>query len=219
MKMYRLDIQFYSPCVFYDPPILDSIIAYCLERENNDRLAFFAGRSSTREFIGVKKLPELIEFYQDIPLTTQLQFKSDAPIWMDSWKTRFDFRHHRYMEKKSSNIINASSGKYRSFNVPLQARLIQSGYFVFIGEGLQVYELLKKWIFAIGKKPSEGFGVIDKMSLMRFTGFKETFILERRPIPSRIAKDLDIGGFERMAAWKPPYWRKENHVLCITPEL
>ncbi len=217
MEGYKLHVTFYSPCVFYHRPILDSILSYCLQRESQNHLGYFAGTWRDREFVGVDRLPEVLAFYEEIPLTTQLQYDENTPVYMDSWKKRFEPKYQHLADfGDAKRRINTSSGQYRSYNMPLPAKVIQKGWFGFIGDGDRVLDLMNRWIWAIGKKPSEGFGVIEGMNLRQWD-VKEIEVLSRRPVPMEIAQTLGLRGVEQYCAWRPPYWGRRNHARCLVP--
>lgn len=217
MTGYRLDVTFYSPCVFYHRPILDSILSYCLQRESHRHVGYYAGTWRDREFEGINRLPEIIAFKGDIPLTTFMQFDQKQPMYIDSWKKRFEPKYARLADfGKARRRIDTSSGQYRSFNMPLQAHVIQAGWFYFIGGGMTVKRLLDKWIWAIGKKPSEGFGVIDHLEVSMWDLIPRD-ILAARPVPIEIAREIDLPGVEQYCAWRPPYWDRKNHARCMVP--
>jgi len=217
MQGYKLHVTFYSPCVFYHRPILDSILSYCLQRESQNHLGYYAGTWRDREFEGINRLPEVIAFQREIPMTTFLQYGGNIPVYMDSWKKRFEPKHvHLADFGKARRRIDTTSGQYRSFNMPLSAKVIQDGWFGFIGDGERVLELMNRWIWAIGKKPSEGFGVIDSIRLEPWVCAAKD-ILALRPVPIDVAKEWELNGIEQFCAWRPPYWGRRNHARCIVP--
>jgi len=73
MQGYKLNITFYSPCVFHHPPMLDAILSYCLQRESHRHIGYYAGTWRDREYDGINRLPEVLAFHGEIPLATRLQ--------------------------------------------------------------------------------------------------------------------------------------------------
>lgn len=217
MRGYKLNLTFYSPCVFHHPPMLDAILSYCLQRESHRHIGYYAGTWRDREYDGINRLPEVLAFHGEIPLATRLQYDANAPMYADSWKKRFEPKYASLADfGKAKRRIDTSSGQYRSFNMPLPARVIQEAWFFFIGDGTRVQELLDRWIWAIGKKPSEGFGVIKNITLHPWD-INELEVLSMRPVPVEIAQSLGIQGMEQYCAWRPPYWGRRNHARCVVP--
>ena len=197
--------------------MLDAILSYCLQRENHRHIGYYAGTWRNREFDGINRLPEVLGFHGEIPLATRMQYDAGAPIYADSWKKRFEPKYAILADfGKAKRRIDTSSGQYRSFNMPLPARVIQEAWFFFIGDGTRVQELLDRWIWAIGKKPSEGFGVIKNITLHPWD-INELEVLSMRPVPVEIAQSLGIQGMEQYCAWRPPYWGRRNHARCVVP--
>ena len=223
MKGYKFTARFYSPPVFFDPPILDALVHYAIEKE--------LGRGSTRCVYlipqkvrgprpgvdGVREMYKLIRYWEGgIFLSTALQFDAH-PEFLDSWKKRFDSKHSRLVDfGKARRRIDTASGQYRSYNMPLPAHAIREGWWYFIGDGPAVLDLLERNISAVGKKRSEGFGQVKEFSLEEMVRTPRE-IMALRPIPKEYADKMGIVGNERIMAWRPPYWSRANQALCVVP--
>lgn len=221
MRGYNLFVKFYSPMVFYHLPVFDSIIAYCLAREmDRKRSMVFVQRPQQvpeREIESFQKIIEHHTPFYPVPMSSYLM-PIDEPIdFLDSWKKRFDSKHSNIADfGKARRRIHTGSGPYRSYNMPLPAKIIQVGYFAFIGDGERILELIKNNLVGIGKKISEGFGWIDNVEIKEidYTCFD---IARMRPVPIEMAEKHKIIGRKMMAGWKSPYWLRENICECVVP--
>ena len=222
MRGYNLFIKFYSPMVFYHLPILDSILAYCIVREKDKK----------RNIVSVHKIrqiseEEIKEFYRTIehntcfypvPMTSCLLPIGKPLEFLDNWKKRFESKYSRIADfGKSRRRIDTSSGPYRSYRMPLPAKIIQMCIFAFIGDGERVLQLIEENLVGMGKKTTIGFGWIDKIELkpVEYSCFD---IAKMRPIPITLAEKYKITGRKVIASWKFPYWQRENVCECIVPE-
>ena len=138
--------------------------------------------------------------------------------YLDSWKKRFHSKHVHLVDfGKARRRINTASGKYRSYNQHLPAKVLDRGSFVFIGNGSVVMELMEDYVPGIGKKVSEGFGWIDGLDLTD-SELSWNDILLMRPVPLPVAEKYGISGNRRICGWRPPYWLKTNVCECMVPE-
>lgn len=220
MRGYRVDITFYSPLVFYDPPILDGLVLYAIAKEMNEhRCSYFTPWQQKRGIDGVKELKRFIKYEDKIFLSTQMQYDKESSCeFLDSWKKRFDAKNSKLAGfGKAKRRIDIASGPYRNHNMPLPAKAINKAWWYFIGDGEAVERFLRENIVAIGKKRSEGFGWIKHLEILP-EDIKSIKILKLRPIPEDVAGENKIGGQKRIMAWQPPYWEKRNQAICIVPK-
>jgi len=223
MQSYKLKIKFYSPLILYDRITLDSLVAYALAiRRNTSGGLFCIPQQLQQRDDNVKhELHNLITHHTPLyPLTmaSYLQPIGNKCEYLDSWKKQFDSKYSHLADfGKAKRRINTSSGKYRSYNMPLPAVVMQSGFFAFIGDGTGVLDLLEEYIVSIGKKRAEGFGWIDSMELID-EEYSCYDIARMRPVPIEIAKKHKITGILRNCAWQSPYWLRKNICECVVPE-
>ena len=222
MRGYNLYIKFHSPMIFYHLPVFDSIIAYCLAREmDKKRSIVFIQRPQQVPDNEIESFRRIIEHHTclyPLPMASYLMPDNYPIEFLDSWKKRFDSKNSCIADfGKAKRQINTGSGPYRSYNMPLPAKIIQSGYFGFIGDGSRIIELIENNLVGIGKKISEGFGWIDEIELREidYTCFD---IARIRPVPLEMAKNHKITGRIIISGWKSPYWLKDNICECIVPD-
>ncbi len=226
MDSYRVDIEFYSPCVYYEPPTLDAAVSWCLAREHNMRRGFFQMPMATPEKNrGLNLLNKVVEHKvggYGVPVSSWMIPAHDPLEFLDAWKKRFE---NKYVDLadfgRGRRRVNTSSGKYRSHNFPLPAKAVQACWFFVRGDGEWIQRLLENHLVGLGKKVSEGFGWISNLAISPVDlGWRE--ILALRPVPVRLAPALAIetaGRKTKLCAWKPPYWMRRNTELCLVPEV
>lgn len=84
------------------------------------------------------------------------------------WKKRFDtFQAEKW---KDSQKIRTDSTKYKNYNMPMQVTIPKNMIinWIVIGDKKRIEELLKN-VVAIGKKSSQGFGLIKKWEIEKTT--------------------------------------------------
>ena len=150
-------------------------------------------------------------------LSTRFQYKREIEF-LDSWKKRFESKFHHLADfGKARRRIDTSQGKYRSYNMPLPAHVVEEGWWLFVGNGQEVKRLIEDNLVAVGKKSSEGFGWIESLTLIERPEITRKNILVLRPTPKKIAEQYGISGNERIIGWRPPYWKRSNQSICVVP--
>jgi len=223
MHPYNLFLKFYSPLVLYHPITLDAIVAYCLavRRNNKNCKICFPQQINDKDEKVKHELHHLITHHTPLyPVSMASNFQpiGTTTEYLDSWKKHFESKYAHLADfGKAKRKIDTGSGKYRSYNMPLPALVVQMGYFAFIGKGNQIVELLQDYVVAIGKKRSEGFGWIAEMDL-READYSAYDIARMRPVPKEIAKKNKITGKPAYCGWQSPYWLRENICECVVPK-
>jgi len=220
MRAYKLEVSFYSPLILYDLITLDALVAYALAVKYNNRKGFFCNPQAVKQDNNIIKheLQHLITHHT--PLYPIIMASYIQPVlkieYLDSWKKRFESKYAGLADfGKARRRVDTSSGKYRSYNMPLPAVVVQKAFFVFIGKS-DVADMINDYIVGIGKKRNQGFGWIRDMKLSNadYTCFD---IARMRPVPEEIAKKHDIKGMLKYCAWQSPYWLRDNMCKCIVP--
>lgn len=125
------------------------------------------------------------------------------------------------MEK---GLISDSVGKYRAYRNPVVVRTIKNATVKFyaMGNPDEVANLLSL-MPAVGKKPSMGWGIIDKFEVREidedYSLFHPKYGL-MRPVLIEEAEnyDFDFSGYPIMNyGVKPPYWKPVNFRQCYVP--
>lgn len=138
------------------------------------------------------------------------------------WRYRFD---HEAEHQAKRTQIQTSSGDYKSYNAALP--YLETDHVVFFFETApdsgpeDVYQLLDAHVPHLGKKGSQGYGVIDSMGVYEVGGKIDSAIYHNgrtlRALPSAACSEvLEETTIERLSC-RPPYWHVENHDLCYPP--
>lgn len=221
MRGYNLFITFYSPLIYYQPPVFDSIVAYCLAREmDRKRSIVFIQRPQRVPKNEIESFHKIIEHhtcFYPLPMASYLMPIGVPVDFLDTWKKQFDSKFvHLADFGKAKRRVHTGSGHYRSYSAQMPAKAVTSAYFAFIGDGQKILDLMQNNLTGIGKKVSEGFGWIDKIEIkeVEYTHFD---IARMRPVPLQLAEKYNITGKKIISGWKSPYWLKENICECVVP--
>lgn len=223
MRPYKLEISFYSPLILYHLITLDALVTYALAmRRPNHHKGYFCKpqimiKQEDSDIIK-RELHHLITHHTPLyPVTMASYIQPVQKIeYLDSWKKRFESKYAKLADfGKARRRIDTTSGKYRSYNMPLPAVVVQKAFFAFIGKS-DVADMVNDYIVGIGKKRNQGFGWIRDIELSEadYTCFD---IACMRPIPEEIAKKHGIKGMLKYCAWQSPYWLRDNMCKCIVP--
>ena len=122
---------------------------------------------------------------------------------------------------QDKGIIDDSAGPYRAYRNPIITRTIEDGRMDFwcIGHANDIADLLSR-MPAVGKKPSMGFGIIDRFEINHVEDDYTTFHPDHglmRPVPVAEATDYCKGYPIFRYAVKPPYWKPCNAEVCYVP--
>lgn len=207
---YRIDFQFNSSLVFDHIPVFDALLAY----------------AAVREELGEKRMKHTTSLSQEeiewanglIPLHRHEQgwFYGSWLLWdkeystegIVTWKKRWaDTYDHLADFGKNVRKVRISGGPFKSYDVPMTAHDIAEGHCYFRSDDVQRVELLlRKHIYGIGKKLSQGYGEIETFTITAVE--HDPFEQVIRPMP---APDGEMGVY---MAWRPPYWEPKNFGNC-----
>ena len=151
--------------------------------------------------------------------------KETKVIYHKKWEEGYDdlvnFRGRR--EK-----ITVGTGQFKSYSMPLKVYSTTKVVFFVDGDNREIERLLK-YVPRLGKKASQGYGIVKKWRveeiekdlsvLIRIETDTSTMIRAMRAIPVEIAMRHDISGLVMFAACKNPFWNPENMTKCIVPEV
>ena len=203
MQGYKLNLTFYSPCVFHHPPMLDAILSYCLQRESHRYIGYYAGTWRDREYDGINRLPEVLEFYSEIPLANAAQYDAACSALRRSWKKRFEpkYQHLRTSAGPSAASKRPSDNTARS-TCHFRAGNREAGLFYW--RWARAIELLEPWIRARSAR-----------SRLKGSSDRESGLAAVRPerdrgtqTPSGSCRDCrETPEFKngQYAPWRPPY--------------
>lgn len=123
------------------------------------------------------------------------------------WHKRFDSQNAEEFVDfgKRRGAVNTSSAKYKNYRMPMVKVLVPELVWYAVGELSDVERLVKK-IPALGKKRSQGFGIV-----------REWIVAEWPEDLSSLRAIPDENG-EFYTGIKPPYWLPLNKRRCHIPD-
>lgn len=139
-------------------------------------------------------------------------------VWnVTRWRKRFD---HDPEHSVKDTQINITTGDFKSYNAALPYKGIRRLLFFFKGDPDRVKELVEKYVPAIGKKTSQGFGTIQEVEVseasdMESAVYHEGHVL--RSIPARFLDGVEPGVRIERRTVKPPYWHADNQCMAVSP--
>lgn len=215
----RIRVEFYSPPVYYTPPILDSIVAYCLNRAATaaEGRSSYCGPSWDRQGIW-HTLRHLVRQSGGCSICTEMQPEGPVLPARESIKKRFEGRYRHLIDWGGRKAkINTSAAPWRAYDKPMPAHAVLSATWDVCGDIERILSLLNDHVVGIGKDVNAGYGWVRRMTAEAIE-LPTVEILRRRPVPVAAARHMGIdGGRIEMRAWKCPYWSRANVAECVVP--
>jgi CRISPR type IV-associated protein Csf3 len=218
MQTYKITFKLITPISFIDIPTLDGILSYAFAREKLKGQGFAQKLNITKE--------EMLDFSEmPISLHEKGYFMASRMFWDEEmaiehtqrWRKRWANKHDKIADfGKQIRKVRINAGEFKSYDMPLRVVAIDKVWFYFKSESMpEVDRLVRKWIYFLGKKRSQGYGEISFFNIEKSDyNFNGAF----RPIPTFLF-DVDFTKFTKVeikyCAWKPPYWLPENFNQCI----
>lgn len=142
---------------------------------------------------------------------------------IEYWNKRPDFFSADKMEHldQEKGVLSDSMGAYRAYRTPNLIRTVKDRVITFYchGTGDKVFDLLST-IPAVGKKPSVGWGIVEKWEVKEIEedySFMHPIHGLMRPIP---VDNIQLEGYSIMDyAIKPPYYKIVNRRRCYIPNV
>lgn len=145
-------------------------------------------------------------------------FNQAEPLreYVTYWHRRFDDHLERYIDfKERRGKVDEKSGKYKAYRMPLNVLILPCLEWYAVGD-IEAVRNLCQGISAIGKKPAQGYGIIDRWEI---EPWPEDWSEVRDGRLTRAVFDLPAGvkGRRRIYGVRPPYWARENQVEVWVP--
>lgn len=128
------------------------------------------------------------------------------------WHRRFDDNYEQYIDFKGKRgKVDETSGRFKAYRSPLNILLIPFLEWYAVGDIKAVWDLCK-CVTAIGKKTSQGYGIVDRWEV---TEWDEDWSETRDGLLTRALYELPDGVQGRKAVFgmRPPYWQRENQAV------
>jgi CRISPR type IV-associated protein Csf3 len=132
------------------------------------------------------------------------------------WHRRFDDQLERYIDFQGRRgKISEQSGRYKAYRMPLNILILPCLEWYAVGDLEAVRELCQD-IAAIGKKVSQGYGIVDRWEI---EPWPEDWSEVREGKLTRAVFDLpeETTGRRRIYGVRPPYWQRENQFEVWMP--
>lgn len=221
MQTYKITFKLATPVSFIDIPTFDGILSYAFAREKLKGQGFAQKLNITKE--------EMINF-SEMPIIAHEKgyFMASRMFWDESkvieftqrWRKRWANKHDKLADfGKKIRKARINSGEFKSYDMPLRVLEINEVWFYFQSKSFpEVDRLIRKWIYFIGKKRSQGYGEISFFNIEK-SNFDFSGIF--RPIPIKLMKTDLEKEFKcqiKYCAWQPPYWLSTNFEECYIDE-
>lgn len=221
----KITFKMQNGIVLNDYLMLDSLLAYAVLKD------ILGSR-----FENVTNSSELIEVPLPLKKTGET-WHSSAGIFnvieadQSTWKKRWDstdnnlVNPHKRRTGKYSLKIDVGSGNNKAYSMPLQMYLTKEISFYINGNGNEIMRLLKENIKSVGKKRSQGYGMIMDMQIEP-KNEDESIIWNGKIARPITYDDFISSGFadqayeaiNRYMPNKPPYWNTKESKKCLAPE-
>lgn len=137
------------------------------------------------------------------------------------WNRRVDFAEaERYVDFRGRRgKINASSGRYKAYRMPIPVQLVSEITWTAEGDAEEIRRLLRV-VTHIGKKRSQGYGLVGEWIVEEIPGEWSEWVDGRPtraiPIDGSSVKPREGVRIGRYGI-RPIYWHPDTHRLCYLP--
>ena len=156
------------------------------------------------------EVQDIVQYFGDIPLCSKAFFEG-----VDSknvYYKRFDEDNEYFADTKK---IKIGSGKYKNYANTLKVTDVAEIVFYAKGNKSEIERILS-WVYALGKKESQGYGIIREWSVEKVDEIIDFLNPEKplRPLPLEIFSNGFNNKNRKLVAYKFPYWYNGNKKLC-----
>jgi CRISPR type IV-associated protein Csf3 len=218
--MYKITVYFETNIAFTTPICLDSVVAWAWLREQHGGPPPQPAQLSEDDIIDLSAMPIQYDG-QGVPLASMMLFdRSSYAVDEQRYYKRWDNQHDHLARFNGKREVDTGRGHYKSYSLALQVKSIPCCEFFFEGDGPAVKQLLEDYVFAMGKKTSQGYGIIRTLSLQEVSYEEYNPIPLMRPYPVRlyVPEAMEDGHGKAVTGWRAPYWHPANQELCWVPE-
>lgn len=149
-----------------------------------------------------------------------------APVAHDGvehYTRRISVENALLLDPGERKIVNTTGGWTKSYRLPLRLRTTALIRWCCVGDRSEIRKLLKR-VKALGKKRSQGYGVVERWEVEEapadcswFAPHPDGRIL-MRVLPLGDCLPANLVGFRRdYAGVSPPYWHRDRFVECVSP--
>lgn len=214
----RITANFQTPVICDDRLPLDGIIFYQVMRER------YGFESSTQA--GVAALADGVDKRDWMPFDVHYKNVNGENFWYyacsfarwvgtvaegrDHWVKRFDqqFSDVIDFQGKRGKVVT-QHGKYKGYRMPVFTRHVLAARWYCVGDRRELERLLPH-VQSVGKKTSQGYGVVRDWQIERWHSDWST----RGPQGLMRAVPADTG---IRIGFRPSYWHAPNQAICEMP--
>lgn len=236
MKREKFDRPVKVTCVLATPvaglqaPYLDSLCELIMARKmksiqessNGHRHMYdiqMRGQPIPLDGVGKIPIPIARRNVDGLPIP-----RCSSPILVDvvsdhasHFTSAFPIEKYEYLHEKERSKVRQSGGRFKSFRIPLRMRLVDRiVWFAVLRDQMTVLRRLLKQIHHIGKKSSQGHGIIkewivegvDNDYSWYATSGDGTVLM--RPLPADMDHPSDLIGYRKtFGGFVGPYWQRD----------
>lgn len=213
----KIDMKLIPPTYIANPFLhLDSIISYLCLRDALEELFY---SMPTEETLDISLLDLPLKKTEDVYHSSVGIYSENAKLYKDTIYKRFtDKETYKLSKRQQKGRIKINQGHFKDFMINLPILITDKVTFYCNGDKKELERLLSH-LTSIGKKTSIGGGKIQKISISEisedYSFFKDGQIM--RPVPVSMNIPLIPGMVMQRQPYKPPYWDKNNVVMCYVP--
>lgn len=139
------------------------------------------------------------------------------------WGKRFDRDHLGEIAMGKATQLVTTLGPFKDMKVPVECVHVSELVFYAVGERARVRDGLRRMRY-IGKKASQGYGLVADLSVEALAGTEDAFELDlfredrgpARNVPAEWARGRGVAvEGEMRAPLRPPYWRQADAVSAM----
>lgn len=152
-------------------------------------------------------------------------FNQTPPVteYIAYWHRRFDDALERYIDFQGRRgKVSEQSGRYKAYRMPLNILLFSAPLEWYAVGNVAAVQVLCAGITAIGKKPAQGYGIVERWEVAPWPEDWSEVGPEgkiTRAIPMELGLPPGVKhAAVRLYGTRPPYWRRENQAACFMPE-
>jgi CRISPR type IV-associated protein Csf3 len=148
-------------------------------------------------------------------------FNQSPPVkeYVIHWNRRFDDQLEQYIDFQGKRgKVDPGSGRYKAYRMPMPI-LIFPGFLEWFAVGdIEAVRELCQGIVAIGKKTSQGIGLIANWDIVHWQDDRSEQYGGKL---MRALHTLPPGcsGIVRQYGMRPPYWLRDNQAVVYMPEV
>lgn len=153
---------------------------------------------------------EIVVKIVDLPLTRSggvnlcSMATHEGQEYADKWRKRFNVL--RAESWKDMKKLETHRGQFKNYDMPIRVIATKQVRWVVVGDNNELQRLLDTYVHSIGKKGSQGYGVVGSWDIQRFNGEGQRHF----PVEN-IEKGMNI----EFTGYKPNYWNKKNWTYCV----